>query len=434
MTKAGWAGVGLGIAGLAAAGWFVLRPPPPAPAPVPAPVASAAVEPAKPAPTIWTVNNISELVPVAPTRQSAVPKPIAVLPAYDEALQTLGKVVETYAGDPDNPWAVAHGVLARGTEFRLTDGREAIPALFSMWAEPRTAGALTLVGFPAAKGDVRVEPHTDLLLKNMGEAGIAPETQFPTSSGTVTAADLYRYTLLKTFLVADKDHSSFESPNDIPWGLQALAAWSPAEELQWVALDGTPMDLDYVTSFLVAVVTQESAFMIDAMNKGKAFEKAGQGIFNYTCGGAHVLQGASYAVAKGFGSDRDRKILGLQVPLQFYRLPIELAIYDEALRRNPKHRLRLQVQRMKFLGHWLETVGKMEALGFFTPDEDQQRAIEGAAQNLVLTVDAIQKTGTLDDLPALRKKDEQLYLDIIGDASHAVRGLEMVLGRGKIGW
>lgn len=404
------------------------KPQPPAVAP-PTPVEVAA-----PAPTVWSVNNVQQLVPVAPARRSAVPRPIPPMPAYDSALADLGKVVETFAGDPENPWAIAHGILARGPDFRLADGREGIPHLFAAYSEPRSAGGLALVGFARSRGKIRIEPHTDLLLKNMGEIGVSPDASFPVGSGTATMADLYRHTLLKTFLVAKKNHSSFDGPNDVPWGLQALAQWSPAAELQWVATDGTPMDLDDLTTFTVAVLTQESAFMFQNMQRHEPFERQGQPLFSYTCGGAHLLQGAAYAVARGFGGDKDRTAIEAQVPLMFYRLPIELRIYDEALKRNPKHRTRLMVQRMKFLGHWLESVSKLQATGLFTPDDAQLRLIEGAAQNLALVVAALQGQGTFDTLPALKGTDEQLYLDVVGDSAHAVRGLELAIGRGTIAW
>jgi len=383
---------------------------------------------------VWTVENVDQLQPRLPGRSSPVPRPIPLVEAYDRTLAILGSVVETYDGDPDNPWAIAHGILARGAAFRLRDGREAIPHLFAAYAEPRTAGTRTLLGFPRELGAVRVEPHTDLLLKNLTEAGVDPATAYPTRHGTVPAADLYRWTLLKTYLVAETNHSSYDDPNDMAWNVQALAAWAPGDELQWVATDGTPMDLDFLADFLAAVATQESAFMFEAMQKGQSFRREGQRLFSYTCGGSHLVQGATYTVARGFGSARSRKALEGQVPLLFYRLPIELAIYDEASKSAPKFKLKLLVQRMKFLGHWLETVSKMQATGWFVADEKQLVAIEGAAQNLTLVVDAIQKEGAFDRIEQIRAEDEQLYLDIIGDAAHAVRGLELALGRGTIGW
>ncbi len=424
---------------LAACGGAPAPTPEAQPASSPAPTAGASAAPPA-APTVWNVTTIAQLSPVVPTRQSAVARPVPAIPAYDVTLQVLGKVVETDAGDPDNPWAIAHGMLARGTAFRLSNGKEAMPHLFAAWSEKRSAGGQDFVGFPKQRGSVRIEPHTDLILKNATEGGFAPDTAYDGPAGSRTLADLYRWTVLKTYLVPQSNHSSFDGPNDLPWGLQALAAWAPAPteggtpELQWQALDGTPMDLDFLTSFTVAVLTQESAFMFEAMQKKQDFQRVGQPLFSYTCGGSHLVQGASYAVARGFGSAKDRKAVEAQVPLLFYRLPIELSIYDDALKRNPKHRTRLLVQRMKFLGHWLETVSKMQATGIFTPDDQQLRLIEGAAQNLSLAVDALAKTATFDQLPKIRQQDEQLYLDIVGDASHAVRGLELALGRGTIGW
>lgn len=411
------------------------QPAPPAPAP------PAAVLPAAPAvvATVWTAENIDKLVPVAPTHLTTVARPIPAGPKYDTALLTLGKVVETWAGDAENPWAIAHGLLARGTQFRLVDEREGVPHLFTAFAEPRPyalsgGGSRTLVGFPKALGAVRVEPHTDLLLKNMGEIGVPPDATFPSRAGTVAIADLYRHTLLKTYLVPKTNHSSFDGPNDLPWSLQALSQWAPPGELHWIATDGTPMDLDFLASFTVAVLTQESGFLFEAMQRRQRFARKGQPLFSYTCGGAHLLQGASYAIARGYGTPKDRKAVEAQVPLMFYRLPIELAIYDDATKGNPKHKVKLLVQRMKFLGHFLETMGKMEAMGLYVPDEQQSQALEGAAQNLVLTVEALQTAGTFDDMKDLRTTDEQLFLDVIGDACHAVRGLELALGRGTVAW
>jgi hypothetical protein len=396
--------------------------------------------------TIWSVENVEQLVPAVPARRNAVGRPIPAIPAYEVARTTLAEVVDRHAADPENPWAIAHGLLARGKDWRLGDGRPALAHVFKVYAEPRSfaraggAPARSLLGFPTSRGSIRVEPHTDLILKNAIEAGFAPEASFDSPAGKVTLADLYRATVLKTWLVAQKNHSSFKDPNDVVWGLQALAAWAPTgagaskPELQWVAADGTPMDLDVLTSFSVAMLTQESAFLFEAMQKGTPFTRSGQNLFTYTCGGAHLVQGASYAVARGFGTELDRKAVLAQVPLMFYRLPNELRVYDEAMARNPKYRTRLLVQRVKFLGHWLESVSKMQAMGLFEPNAEQLRLIEGAAQNLSLVVDALAKQGTFQQVDTIRTKDEQLYLDIVGDSAHALHGLELAMGRAEVSW
>ena len=47
-------------------------PPPPAPTPPPP------AEPAPPAVTVWKADNIDQLTPVAPTRETSVPRPIQI--------------------------------------------------------------------------------------------------------------------------------------------------------------------------------------------------------------------------------------------------------------------------------------------------------------------------------------------------------------------
>lgn len=383
---------------------------------------------------VWTTDNIRDLQPVMPGRNDVVPRPIPALEAYDTALATLAPAIDQRAGDPDNAWAIAHGLLARGSEFRIADGRNAIPHLFSVYAEARSAGTLTLQGFPRERDGKPVEAHTDLILKNLTEIGLDPTTEFPIAGGMATGADLYRYTLLKTFLRASDNQSNFDSPADMPWGLQALAAWAPSETLKWQALDGTPMDLDSLTDFVTLVLAKESKFMLDQMRAGTSFERKGQPLFSYACGGAHLLQGAAYAVGRGYGSPDARRAVEMQVGLLFYRLPVELDIYAEAAKKNRLYRKKLAVQRMKFLGHWLESISKLQIMGLFTPDDMQVQIIEGAAQNLTLVVRELDEQGVFRNLDIVRVEDPQMYLDVVGDSAHAVRGLELALGRQTLRW
>ncbi len=403
-----------------------------------APTPAAAVSPAPPvlpaAPRVWTVENVRELVPRAPTRSATVVKPVPALPDYERALATLSSVVERHAGDPENAWAIMHGVLARGPEFRLVDEREGIHHVFAAYAESRPFGSLALPVFPREREGRPVEPHADLVLKTLTEAGVSPSASFPVGADVATPADLYRATLLKTWLQVDQNALSYDGFNDMPWGVQALAAWAPDEELRWVAENGTEMDMDVLTDFTAAVLTSESKFMFAAMKAGAPFERKGQPLFGYACGGAHLVQGASFAVARGFGRPESRAAVAAQVPLLFYRLPIELRIYDQAMQRMRQHRTKLLVQRMKFLGHWLETISKFQALGFFAPDAQQSQVIEGAAQNLAITVKSLEDGGTFADIGTLRAADEQLYLDVVGDSAHAIRGLELALGRQSLAW
>jgi hypothetical protein len=402
------------------------------PASPPPPVAPEAASSPVNAP--WNVDNIRDLKPVRPERSGTVARSIPALPAYDTALATLAPILLRGAGNPENAWAIAHGLLARGADFRLVDGRASVPHLFSVYAEPRAAGSLTLVGFPREKDGAPVEPHSDLLLKSLTEVGVDPAAEFPMDGGVGTAADLYRYTLLKTYLRAADNVSSFDSPGDTPWALQALAAWAPAGPLRWTALDGTEMSLEGLTAFVAIVLTKESTFMFEKQRAGQPFERKGQPLFGYACGGAHLVQGLSYAAGRGYGGPNVRKAVEAQVSLLFYRLPIELEIYDDAMKKSRQHRKKLTVQRMKFLGHWLETMSKMQIMGFFAPDEMQAQVIEGAAQNLTLTIKDLEAQGVFSNLDAIQAEDPQMYLDVVGDSAHAVRGLELALGRQSLAW
>ena len=75
---------------------------------------------------------------------------------------------------------------------------------------------------------------------------------------------------------------------------------------------------------------------------------------------------------------------------------------------------------------------KLAAMGFYRPSEQQQASLAGVAQQVVLTAKAIESQGAFDQASAIRKVDEQLYLDLVGDSAHALHGLELALGRAQI--
>ena len=114
----------------------------------------------------------------------------------------------------------------------------------------------------------------------------------------------------------------------------------------------------------------------------------------------------------------------------FWRLPAELKIYDDLMRRIEKdeHLVMLLVQRLKFTGHFLETMHKMAIMGLFSPTPEQRQVMQGAADQVTLTVQGLQSQGVYDNLDTLRTSNEQLYLDIIGDSAHALRGLKLAMG------
>ncbi len=387
--------------------------------------------PAQPAPGIDIAEPSSEWELTPPTRSASSPFVTPTNPDLEKTREVLGTVVDTYAGDPDNPWAVAHGILARGEGFTLTNGEPAVGYLYERYAEPAEIQGRKLVAFPRSKDGVDVEPHTDLVLKALTEANVSPETVVTVDGHDFEIGDTWEHTLRTTFLSKVDGASSYDSPNDMPWGVQALALWAPPK-LAWTSFEGTQMSLDELAKLMVHVLTSESEFMIRAMVSGQDFEKRKQGVFAYTCGGAHLLQGSAFVVARGFGGDAEREKMAVQGQLLFYRFPRELKLTQDGIAQNPQFELVLLAQQLKFVGHWIESVHKMMALELYTPTSVEQAQIYAANDALIATVKRLKAMGAFDNMPQLREKNPQLYLDLVGDSAHALKGLDLATGQGSV--
>jgi hypothetical protein len=344
-------------------------------------------------------------------------------------LERLEWVVRKGTRDARNPWAIVHGLLAEGADFQLSNGKSAIDHLFARYAQAESTPHGPLISFPRAEGRTRIEPHKDMILKVLAEIGTDPARPVKVMEQPFTVADLYRSSLLRSHLVPATNHSSYDSPNDTPWSIQALSTWAPSPDLAWQALDGTPMKLRDLVHFGTAVLSQETRFMVESMAAEMPFSRVGQGIFNYTCGGAHLLQGVALAAARGHAGPQAVQAIQAQVPLMFYRLPVELEIYDSAMQKMPDHAVRLLVQRLKFAGHFIESMHKMAAMGLYAPSPKDKELLDGAAQQIVLVMEALDRQGVLEDLQRLRTQDEQLYLDLVGDSAHALNGLKIALAQ-----
>jgi len=357
------------------------------------------------------------------------PVPIqADLPEVKGARTILRRVVQQHARDPENPWAVAHAMLALGPDITLSNGANGVDYLFSTYAENRSSAGQSLIGFPVKRGTIRIEPHRDLILKALAESGVSTDRKVMVQGEQRTIADLYLNSLQGTWI--DGDAHGFQEWDDSPWTIQALATWAPAD-LNWVA-SGHDMNMEKLVSAAVGALRSETAFLHVALEQETVVKKQKQGIFRYTCGGAHFLQGVSYAVARGFGTDADKRAIQEEIPVLFYRYKMELTELDAFIKSRPDYRHLLLAQRLKFLGHFLETTHKLAAMGLFVPDEAQKAAMKECAGQLIATVAVLEDTKILSHLNGVRKLDEQLYLDFVGDSAHALRGLDLATGTATI--
>jgi hypothetical protein len=376
--------------------------------------------------------KIAAFQPVMPQTDGRTPVPLPAESRYETISAFLERVVRQRGGEPHNPWAIGHGLVAVGKDLLLTNGKPAVDHVFEEYAQSFEVDGHRFVRFPRKKGDVRVEPHAALMLKALTESGVSPDRAVVVQGKPATVADLYRGVLISSSVDTKSGRSTFTSPNDMPWALQALATWAPpGKDLHWESVNGTVMSLNDFAMLNASVLIAESQPLFDTIQAGAALEKRGQGVFKFTCGGAHLLQGTAYAIGRGHTTELGRKGMQGQIALMFWRLPAELTIYDNLMQRIEKeeHMVLLLVQRLKFTGHFLETMHKMAILGLYTPTPEQERLLIGAADQITLTVQALQSRGVFDNLDSIRAKDEQLYFDIIGDSAHALRGLRLATGQ-----
>ncbi|MCA9492685.1 MAG: hypothetical protein KC621_22280 [Myxococcales bacterium] len=415
--------------------------PSPAPTPPPAPAAPELPDVGQ--------NGPREVPTVAfrmPKETARTPQPLTASPELKAARDRLRQVVMDHARDPQNPWAVVHGMLALGVAEPLTNGRDPVDWLFETYAEIHEIEGTPLLGFPTSQGAIRIEPHTDLILKAITEGGVTPDRQVMVKGRQFQVAELYRGSLEKAWVKGTTTSFQENDFNDTPWALQGLATWAPPE-LSWTATGGRKMTMAGFTDAIVDVVVHETRDLTAARAAGQLIQKdTRKGIFRYTCGGQHLIQGAAYAVGRGYGDPANRQTMCDQKDLLRWRIDVELAALDPALQSgqyDTATKTLLLVQRLKFLGHWLETTHKMLAMGLCTPTDEDAAATKRVADEIVRTVAALEQLGAFTAMPTMTtdpayakvpRGPEQLYLDLIGDSAHAVRGIDLATGVGTIAY
>ncbi|MEM6927973.1 MAG: hypothetical protein AAF602_13665, partial [Myxococcota bacterium] len=386
-----------------------------------------------------------------PTREASTPRPItAGNPKFAKSLAqtraTLRKLVDTYGRNPQSPWAIAHAMLALGPEMDVPGFEgSAVDFLAENYGQPHTVGTDELWTFPPRVGQQLVDVHTDLLLKAFTEGGLSPDRKVTVRGKETTLGELYRRSLYRAWVDLETGRTGYmdRAFNDAPWSLQALTAWAPTH-LQYMAEGDHPMRLQDLTRGLRETIARETKVMKQARDAGKFIQKdARKGFFRYTCGGQHMLQGLTYAVARGFGNAADKHEVCEQIELLRWRTDLELQTVDPIIEQGtPDIQILLNVQRLKYLGHNLETVHKAAAMGVCELTDPQVAASQRVARELVRTVQDLGTLGAFGDLSIIARDPRyarmrqgggaQVVLDLIGDSAHAIRGIDMATGEGVI--
>ncbi|MCA9595113.1 MAG: hypothetical protein KC776_17470 [Myxococcales bacterium] len=407
----------------AAAGVYIEATRDRSPAPTPAPSASVSVSAsvsAKPAP------------------------PRAATPAeIERTIATLSRALKTPAGDPQNPWGLAHGLVAFGKDFETTDGQKAVDVIAS-YAE-LTDGHY---GFPAKKGDQLVEPHRALQVKTLLEVGVPLDRELRTSDGkTVTLARLLADLrasatlpetdaqwhqaawLLGALVLADEQQgdagASVLAPDQqgdagasvLAPDQQGDAGASFTARLARAALDRLEKDQRVCVEY---AGDAEHAFAPGSPLRKAKTEKTG--IYGHSCGGLHLVQ----AVLRAH-TYLDTHRVQAQLGVLLFRYEAERAALKDLLQKHPEQGLILRIQELKFFGHLVETFALARRLGLVNADTEGGKRIlttlGQAAGDVVTVVAELDQGGVFQRLDAIRRQRKQSALDLVGDGCHALRGL-----------
>ena len=389
----------------------------------------------EPPPVVETpaAESTPEPTPEATPASPAVAHPAAA--HRGEAIAQLTQVVEREAGNPANAWALAHGILAMGPEFKATDGRLAIEVLIDDFHKSeRLPGHKGLQPFfPKTTDDgLPVEPHTDLILKTLLEVGLPLEEPMLPRQGAPTLERFLRSSRARsTAKPGAKGSQAFEKPDDVAWSIQAWCqgSYAGAPE-EWRASNVQAANINAIALQQLEMLEAETWFMRQAMNEGGTVQKRRQGIFGFTCGGAHLYQSVQACLAAGYPrDDKAQERFSKLTEIYQWRIALETKLVEDAMQQAPQLAPILYNQDVKFLGHLLESLGKAERDGLFTPTEEERLLLEDAEGRLIAHVLQMKKLRVYEAERLAKwmagEETRQFYLDVVGDASHALHGLQI---------
>ncbi len=336
--------------------------------------------------------------------------------AADTTAAWLDSQCRTWGADPKNAWALAHAVEAYGQEFKAADGRLAIDVMVNDYVEKRSDGSW---GFPGTKDGVPVEPHKNHQVTTLVRAGVKPTRTFGPKSAP--GQQLALSTLIEQ-LRKGLDPSDTDLLRNDAWTVEALAAVSTGKQASWKNGAGKDVSFAKVMDGAAAWITEQQRFLDEARKQGAPMvQKRKQFIWSLPCGGFHHITAAWSWEDKAFRK-RHKNDLDTLVAVLIYRLDAESKVYDAALAQAPQYKLQLNVQQLKFYGHWLETVAHLKEDKLWPRSMQADSAVARARERLAQTVATLEADGVAGRMAQLRTSMPQVHLDLIGDSCHALTG------------
>jgi hypothetical protein len=322
-------------------------------------------------------------------------------------------IIRQWAGLPDDPWAVCHGVRGMGRDFKLKDGRRAVDWLLETHLVSVPVNGKSFLAFP-----VDVEAHPNMFLKTMLEAGVPLDHAFTFQRRTRTLGE-----------VVEGAHALFRpsqvigQPNVLPWSIIALARTKSPVKGRWTNASGEPVDLELVVEHALRLMEEASLPIAQAMRDGRP-ESTKAPVHSFTCGGAHMLYALLTAAQTGHAAGDRAERVRRQADLMVWRLRADLALIDRFYKERAAQAGAYWYEtdaKVKLLGHGEECLAFGVQRGVVKLTEGQQRQRRDAVATLKRMIDEMEGRNLSD----ARDIDTELFRQLVGDTCHARRGLTL---------
>ncbi len=365
-------------------------------------------------------------VALGPVRQKKDRLDTAIYQSED----LLKRVLWKFGRDPNNPWLLAHSLLAFGKDLKLANGQLAIDRIVSGYLKFKTVGKHEVPYFPVGDNKNRIEPHPSMHVKTFLELGVPLSRKFKVGNRTVTLQELLNG-VYQSFPYYPRGRKIGHQA----WRFFLLYGRRPNNNKDWLWDNAKGEKVVFLRQVirLIKYVDKQTSFLRILKNRGvKVIPKLRlrrQHIYGESCGGFHLLQaGLRWAGHPSF-KKRMGSFLDAQIELMFYRLDGETKLYTQLFKKYQKHaayRFIILLQQLKFLGHFLETVTDLHEWGLLKANREQRKAIRGAVQLTIVSVMLLYRLGWYGRIPLLQQRSYQLYLDLMGDSAHTLHALRLI--------
>lgn len=339
--------------------------------------------------------------------------------APSDVKRILDGIILEFAATKENPWALLHGVRAKGERFSV-QGISGFEYLCSQYLQEKSVNGKAYLAMP-----IEVEGHTNAFLSEAAlDAGITSSHPFRWHDRQRTVGDLVAGAkALFAFNPASFDR------NDLAWSLIVFAHTAPPKQDTWVNAYGKTVRFADVVEFGMVTLEDASKHLMAAKQKG-TMPASKDWIHNFTCGGTHLIYGLMTCLRSGYRQNRFADRMKDQYDLLIWRLKADRSLMDrffqEAMKQSPPDLV--QVHRssamLKFLGHASEVVQYARLYQLFRPTAAQERAIRDGEEALAAVIQGIGRVG----VGKMAAGNKELLNLFVGDACHAYHGLWMRKG------